>query len=84
MEEFLDDDLKAMLNAKLELLPSLGQPTTAGEMAARAHLLGQIIELFYDSSKHRHAGPGERDGLAQVLDAAKAHEMKCLHLLREK
>lgn len=81
MEEFLDSDLKAMLEARLQFVSAPAQPSAGGDMAARAHLLCQVVELFYDNSKYHYAGPGERDGLAQVLDAAKAHEMQCINFL---
>lgn len=81
MEEFLDRDLKAMIEARLQLVSAPAQSSSGGDMAARAHLLCQVVELFYDNSKHHYAGPSERDGLGQVLDAAKAHEMQCIHFL---
>lgn len=83
MEEFLDTDLKAMLEARLLMIPSMVQQSAAGDMAGRAHLLSQVVELFYDHSKHNYAGPGERDGLGQILDAAKAYEMQCIRTIQE-
>lgn len=80
MSAFLDNDLAAILRLRWQLVD--GEETGAAALPfnaawARSQLVVEILTEFYDETKAARvaglAGPGELDGIGELLTAAARH-----------